>query len=233
MNKSDCTRHEFKYPCDEIQMAIIQSRLESLMRRDPHAANGQYTVRSLYFDNYANRCYYENENGTDPREKYRIRIYNASDSRISLECKRKERGKTSKESCPLSREQADMLANGESLSDLSSHPELLRRFLILMKTQMFSPAVIVEYDRIPYVHETGNVRITLDRNLRSSAAFSDFFAETIPSRPVLPPGRHLLEVKYDELLLDYLKEILQLGSLQRTTFSKYYLCRKYTLGGKA
>ena len=35
-----------------------------------------------------------------------------------------------------------------------------------------------------------------------------------------------------EPLPDYLKELLQLGSLQRTTFSKYYLCRKYTLGGK-
>ena len=108
---------------------------------------------------------------------------------------------------------------------------LLNKFLILQKTQFMRPAVIVEYDRIPYVSATGNVRITLDKNIRSSNAFDRFFDPSLPSRPLMDHAQHILEVKYDELLPDYIKELLQLDSLQQTTFSKYYLCRKYSLGG--
>ena len=69
------------------------------MQIDPHTnKERKYNIRSLYFDDYYNSCFYENENGTDPREKLRIRIYNCSSERITLECKRKEHGKTLKSS---------------------------------------------------------------------------------------------------------------------------------------
>ena len=90
-------RHEIKYVISGAQVKMLQNRLEHMMPRDPHAGEkGLYTIRSLYFDDYQNRCFYENENGTDPREKFRIRIYNHSAAKIRLECKRKERGKTLK-----------------------------------------------------------------------------------------------------------------------------------------
>lgn len=231
MDESFKYRHELKYQCSEEQLAVIQSRLQNLLGYDSHASGGQYIIRSMYFDNYHNRCFYENENGTDCREKYRIRIYDASDNRISLECKRKENGKTHKISCLLTKEELDDIMHGGSLANLSQKPELLRKFLILMRTQLFKPAVIVEYERIPYIYSIGNVRITLDMNIRSSNDFDDFFNPNLSTRPILPKGQHLLEVKYDELLPDFIKEVLQIGELQRTTFSKYYLCRKYANGG--
>ena len=45
----------------------------------------------------------------------------------------------------------------------------------------------------------------------------------------MPTGKHILEVKYDELLPDFLYQLMSLGSLQQTAFSKYYLCRKFTV----
>lgn len=225
-------RYELKYPCDEVQLAVIKVRLSQFMALDPHAQNGSYTIRSMYFDNYQNSCFYENENGTDPREKFRIRIYNADSSRISLECKRKEHGKTYKTACTLSHEQYhQLLSNGKGI-ELSTAPDLLRKFWILMNTQGFRPSVIVEYDRMPYVYELGNVRITLDCNIRSSNDFEHFLDKTLITRPILPRGRHLVEVKYDELLPDFIKSSLELGELRRTSFSKFYLCRKYITGGK-
>lgn len=224
-------RHEIKYQCSEIQLAIIRARLQALMQYDHHAQNGQYTIRSMYFDNYGNRCFYENERGTDPREKFRIRIYNASDKRISLECKRKERGKTQKTSCLLTKDQYYALVNGEGIANLTAQPEVLRKFHHLIQTQHFVPSVIVEYDRIPFIYPVGNVRITLDRNIRSSNDFAHFFREHIPARPILPTGQHLLEVKYDELLPGFIKNVLQLGDLQQTTFSKFYLCKKHSISG--
>ena len=88
--------------------------------------------------------------------------------------------------------------------------------------------MIVEYDRIPYVYQNGNVRITLDTNLRSSRSIDLFLEPSIPHRPVMPPGQQLLEVKYDAYLPDFIYRSLQLSSLRQTAFSKYYLCRKFT-----
>ena len=229
--KEQKSRHEFKYRCTEAQLCVLKNRLDKALPLDAHAGSGGYTIRSMYFDNYANRFYYENENGTDPREKFRIRIYNADASRITLECKRKEHTKTMKTSCRLTMEQyQSILRNSMPLSPEVQNP-VLRKFLYLQKTQGLKPAVIVEYDRIPYVCPTGNVRITLDKNIRSSNAFSNFFDPSLPCRPLLPTAQHILEVKYDELLPDHIHQLLQLDSLQQTTFSKYYLCRKYSFGG--
>ena len=224
-------RSEIKYRCTEAQLALIHSRLQSLMLPDPHAQNGSYAVRSLYFDNYANRCYFENESGVDLREKFRIRIYNASDSRITLECKRKEHGKSYKTACPISMDDYRALLQGGSLRDLGQKPALLRKFSVLMHTQLFRPAVIVAYERTPYVYNVGNVRVTFDRGICSSQDFGAFFSEQLPSRQILPKGEHILEIKYDELLPAFIKEALQTGDLRQSTFSKYYLCRKHSMGG--
>ena len=60
-------RHELKYVVTDAQLALIRGRIQHLISLDSHVGeNGMYQIRSLYFDDYYNRCYYENENGTDP-----------------------------------------------------------------------------------------------------------------------------------------------------------------------
>lgn len=222
-------RHELKYLVSAGQIALLKNRINHLMPLDSHVGTaGKYQIRSLYFDDYYNRCFYENENGTDPREKFRIRIYNCSSERISLECKRKERGKTLKTSCLLTKEQTRLLMSGKVMPDMGSQPELLRKLTMKMMLYRMRPVVIVEYERIPYVYQNGNVRITLDMNVSSSSAVEKFLDREIPKRPVMPIGQHLLEVKYDEYLPDFIYRNLQLENLQQTAYSKYYICRKFT-----
>ena len=222
-------RHELKYVISIGQLVFLQNRMQHLIPLDKHVdENGKYSIRSLYFDDYENRCFYENENGTDPREKFRIRIYNHSTEKITLECKRKEQGKTLKTSCPLTLEQTRLLMKGKVLPDVSQQPEVLRKLTLQMLTRRMRPVVIVEYDRIPYVHKNGNVRITLDMNISSSKDLGSFLDESIPKRPIMSAGQHLLEVKFDEFLPDVIHHNLELHSLSQTAFSKYYLCRKYT-----
>ncbi|MBQ8622312.1 MAG: polyphosphate polymerase domain-containing protein [Oscillospiraceae bacterium] len=223
-------RHELKYLISAAQMQILKTRITGLIPKDPYVtASGGYTIRSLYFDDRQNRAYYENENGTDPREKFRIRIYNASTQKIKLECKRKERGKTLKTSCTLTEEQARMLMNGQCVPDIASQPPVLRKLTNEMRTRQMKPVVIVEYERVPYVYRLGNVRVTFDTNIASSGAVTGFLDGQIPKRQILPAGMHLLEVKFDEYLPDFIYRALMLDSLQQTAFSKYYLCRKYSL----
>lgn len=223
-------RHELKYLISNGQLVQLRARMNGLIAPDPHVGpTGMYNIRSLYFDDYYNRCYYENLAGTDPREKFRIRIYNASDARITLECKRKERGKTLKTSAPLTKEQCLQLMQSTPLPNLNDQPPVLRKLTLEMLQHGMRPAVIVDYNRIPYVCRLGNVRITLDTCISSSNALDDFLNGTIPKRPVMPVGQQLLEVKYDEYLPDVIYRALQLDSLQQTAFSKYFLCRNYTL----
>lgn len=227
--KEPTFRHELKYFISNAQIPMIRNRLNHMLPLDSHAGPaGSYTIRSLYFDDCQNSCFYENENGTDPREKFRIRIYNHNADRITLECKRKERGKTLKTSCPLTREQTLQLMQGKALPNIGDQPPLLQKLTMLMLTRQMRPVVIVEYDRVPYIYALGNVRVTLDTNISSSRDIAHFLDETIAKRPVLPLGQQLLEVKYDEFLPDYIYRSLQLEHLMQTAFSKYYVCRKYT-----
>lgn len=223
-------RHEFKYLCSCSELTMLKVRMKGLLPLDLHAGEaGVYNIRSLYFDDIYDTCLKENEAGTDPREKFRIRIYDHSRERISLELKRKTRGKTQKLSCLLTEAQCRTLMAGE-IPDLSTEsPALLRRLCLQMQTRLMRPKVIVEYERVPYVYPHGNVRITMDENISASGRTELFLEDQIPLRPILAAGQHILEVKYDEYLPDIIYRTVQLENLQQTAFSKYYLCRRYHL----
>ena len=222
-------RHEYKYICSDEQLTLIESRINNLLKIDKHVIEDKkYTIRSLYFDNYNDRCFYENEDGIDPREKFRIRIYNNDDSRISLELKQKYREKTHKEAELISRDIVENFIENK-IKYNSDFSKLLNKLYILNKKELMKPVIIVEYERVPYVYKEGNVRITLDKNISSSKDIKNFFNKKISKRPVMSKGYHILEVKFDEFLPDYIYRNLQLENLQQIAFSKYYLCRKFSL----
>ena len=135
---------------------------------------------------------------------------------------------THKDSCLLSFAQYQSIMDG-SLPASAVNSELLEKFYLLQQQRNLQPKVIVAYERTPFVYAFGNVRITFDRNIGSTTDLSAFFDPHLPVRPVLPFGKSILEVKYDELLPDFLRNSMNLGSLRQTTFSKYYLCRKFTI----
>ena len=194
-------RHELKYACTMPQLKIVEGRIRPLLRLDPHAGQtGRYGIRSVYFDDWQDTCYRENEDGTDPREKFRIRIYNGSAGQITLELKQKMRGMTRKLSCPLTKEQCRQALEGKFLQDGDDLPPVLRKFILQQKLRRLQAKVIVEYERVPRVFALGNVRITLDENIVSSAHTERFLEGDFPRRPIMPPGMHVLEVKYDEFL---------------------------------
>lgn len=226
-------RHEYKYLNDEMQKAVLKARVKAVMKPDRYAGNQNcYRVRSLYFDSFNDSCYYENESGIGERAKYRIRIYNANAGRIVLEKKSKRSQMTIKESCHIDEAICRQLMLGQGIQLTSNMKKEQIRLLGEMQRMTMRPVVIVEYLRYPFVFQSGNVRVTFDENINSSNDISHFLEERIVSRPVLPKGMSVLEVKWDEFLPTYIKEYIQLETLQWSSFSKYYLCRKYnTYGG--
>lgn len=223
-------RHEYKYLCSETQIAMIQNRINNLLKIDSHTIEQEntYNVRSLYLDDYYNTYYYENESGVDQREKIRIRIYNNCDERISLEIKQKQNGKTYKNIELITRNIAEDIINNE-LQFNKEYGNVLQKVWLLNRQRLLKPAVIVDYERIPYIYKQGNVRITIDKNISSSKDFHDFFEKDILKRPINKLGYHILEVKFDEFLPDYIYKSLEIEHLKQITYSKYYLCRRYSL----
>lgn len=91
-----------------------------------------------------------------------------------------------------------------------------------MASRQLRPRIIIEYERTAFVYPSGNVRITFDRNIAFSDRLADFMEDSIALTPVLGKGKHILEVKFDEFLPDFIAQLLELNTLERTSFSKFY-----------
>ncbi len=225
-------RHEFKYIESGSSLLPIEKRLAAFMRKDSHVPErGFYNIRSLYFDDYDNSFLQENIDGTDLREKWRIRIYNHSSSVINLEKKSRKGDLIRKDSCALTREQYETALKG-SIDIRETNQPLFNAFCISLRERLLHPVVIVEYERTPFTAKEGNVRVTFDRNIRSSPELDALLSDReLKSRPVLTRGQDLLEVKYDAFLPNHIAHAIEYGKMQRTSFSKYALARRFPYNG--
>lgn len=221
-------RNEHKYFVKEADLRILECKIKDICSIDSHAAAGKYSIRSVYLDTVDFRYYYENEAGTDPREKWRIRMYDYNAEYLSLECKVKYRTMTQKKSCFIDKRSVEQILEGIWFPDIGRLTDLQREFYMKYATFGLRPSVIVDYERVPYTYDIGNVRITFDKFLSGSKDFDSFWNPELCKIPILGKGTHVLEVKFDEMLPDYIKDSLQLGTLNRTSCSKYYLCKKYS-----
>lgn len=220
-------RVEKKYLCSDYEIAILKNRLCNLLPADIYQSGESYTIRSAYFDTIYDTCFYENEAGVDRRSKYRIRIYNNSDRSINFEIKEKCNGYIKKQKYGISRQVCDEVLSGKCVSEVfDAQHQVRNRILLQQKIALLKPVIIIDYERSAFVLPTGNVRITFDRNISASSNVYDFFENSTRMIPLLPPQQHLLEVKYDELLPDYVAQTLNLENLRRVSFSKYYLGRQ-------
>ena len=204
---------------------VLRDRAQSVMARDSHVCHDEgYLIRSIYFDDPYNSCYYANEDGVTPREKWRIRSYDLNGDYLLLECKRKEHDMIRKSSCRISHDEFEKLLIGIPIITGES---LIKRFSVLQQTYLMKPSVMVEYMRLPYVFPQGNVRLTFDYNISSSIEFPGFFSSDIYRRPALARGEQLVEVKFDEYIPDFLYHLIQLTNMRQITFSKYCICRRH------
>ena len=106
-------RHEWKHEITWSDLLAIRARLYAVAERDPHAEDGCYHIRSLYFDNLNDRALREKIDGVNRREKFRIRYYNGDTSFIKLEKKSKLNGLETKYSAPLTKEEAQKIVDGD------------------------------------------------------------------------------------------------------------------------
>lgn len=226
-------RHEKKYICPLEYMEVMRFRISNILSYDSHVnAQGKYFIKSLYFDSYNDSCLYQNEAGEDPRQKWRIRTYNHDKAHIALELKEKKNGLIRKETCLLSYEQY-LDAFRAKLRPNSENAPLLNKFVLEQMMKGLKPKVIVQYERVPFILERDKIRITFDFNIFSCPVehAGALFSETVIKRPILRNGIWLLEVKYGKGMPEYVRHLLHMREMSEVNFSKYYLCRKYSMTG--
>lgn len=219
-------RHELKFEISSGDLLVIRNRMSAIMKRDIHAVDGVYTIRSLYFDNASNKALREKLNGVNIREKFRLRYYNNDASLIHLEKKSKINGLCSKESATVTKEQVEAILSGDCFWMAQSDEPLVRELYCKMTCEGLRPKTVVDYLREPFVFSPGNVRVTIDSNIRTGVRSADFlnpYCVSVPagSAPVI------LEVKWDEFLPDIVRDALQLPNCRVGAFSKYAACRIY------
>ncbi|MBQ5319563.1 MAG: polyphosphate polymerase domain-containing protein [Oscillospiraceae bacterium] len=219
-------RHEWKHEINYSDMIILRQRLKAVMKPDENAVDGKYFIRSLYFDNISDKALHEKIDGVNCREKFRIRYYNDDTSLIHLEKKSKINGLGNKQSANLSAEEAQKIVDGDFDWMIDCDRPLVQELYSKMKSQGLRPKTIVDYTREPFVFSAGNVRVTLDYDIRTGLYCTDFFN---PDCITIPAGNApiILEVKWDEFLPSVIRDIVQLESRHTAAFSKYAACRIY------
>ncbi|MCR4861669.1 MAG: polyphosphate polymerase domain-containing protein [Ruminococcus sp.] len=218
-------RHEIKHEINYSDLITIRHRLATVASPDPHTINGKYLIRSLYFDNLADKALMEKINGMCRREKFRIRYYNGDTSVIHLEKKTKIDHLGNKQSAPLTAQQAQSIVDGDTEWMLGSEFPLVRELYSKMQTQGIAPKTIVDYTREPFIYPAGNVRVTLDYNIRSGLRCTDFLSPDCVTVPV--SDSIILEVKWDGFLPDIIRDAVSLADRREGAFSKYAACRIY------
>ena len=223
-------RHELKYIISEGEHKLLATRIKACLKQDYHAARngGEYLIRSLYFDDPFDSAVAEKADGVGSRDKFRIRIYNLSDSTIKLERKHKEGQYIKKDSVSLSRQDCDEIVRGKLECLKHNDSPFAMQFYGIFKANHLKPKVLVDYTREPYVFPAEDVRITFDKNVRTAMRCTDLFNPNVITYPVWDLRNcMILEVKFNESLPQYVGELLTLGSSQRTAASKYVFCRQY------
>ncbi len=219
-------RHEWKHEITYLDMLLIRQRLKAVAKVDKNAVDGKYQIRSLYFDTPSDTALREKLNGVSRREKFRIRYYNGNTSFINLEKKIKMAGLGTKISANLTKEQAQAIVDGNLDWMKENEQELVRELYVKMKNDGLRPKTIVDYEREPFIFSAGNVRVTLDYNIRTGLGCTDFLNTECITVPVAE-SPIILEVKWDNFLPSVIKDAVQLENRQTKAFSKYAVCRMY------
>lgn len=221
-------RHEQKIEIGYGDLLALRARLGAVLKPDPHAPDGRYVIRSLYFDNDRNKALQEKLDGVNHREKFRLRLYNGDVDFIRLEKKSKINGLCRKESVVLTEAQVQALCEGTvpATGTFRDASPLVQEFLCKMRSQGLIPKTLVEYTREAYIYGPGNVRVTLDYDIRTGLSGTDFLN---PDCVIVPAGNApaILEVKWDEYLPDIIRDLIQMPHRRVGAFSKYAACRIY------
>ncbi len=226
------SRFEFKYILNKGVSQSVQNEIKNFMTYDGYinkkSSDKNYYVRSIYFDNDEFFNFNEKVDGLKIRHKFRIRTYSnilKNKTKLFLEQKGRNNERTYKIRTNILKEDLNLFFTKSKLFYLKgkySKTKLIEKFVFDSLRKKLSPKVIIDYNRRPFINNTGlYFRLTFDSNLRSCISKS-LFNNRSPWKKCID-GYDILEVKFDTTIPAWFQKIIQSYQLNRTSISKYVL----------
>jgi len=218
-------RQEKKYLISLDRYYYLSRQLSRVLEEDAHSSGDGYLIRSLYFDDIDDTDYIEKINGVEVRKKIRLRNYGPNSTTAKLELKQKQGQWQKKRSLPLDKGKSLELIRGNYAPLLECNTDFADECFGIMSMRCYRPKAVVSYTRKVYVAKENETRITFDHNIKGSESYFNIFCPNMTENPIFDPYMVVLEVKYNNFLLGYIKDIIQHSNESERAISKYCLGR--------
>jgi hypothetical protein len=180
-------RHELKYDISYDDYLVLRIRLKKYAEYDTNASDrGYYKIHTLYIDNPH----------LDSNETFRIRYYNNDTSYIVLEKKTFINSLCFSKNTVITKEQCEHILINDIDFIKNSDDALVQELYAKMKYRFLAPAHVEHYIREPFILNMGKIRITIDRNIHTTAAVNEFFSNPKISSKIF--NNIIMGFKYDE-----------------------------------
>lgn len=215
-------RHELKYYINRSDYEYARALLRELMQHDSHQKSEDgYFIRSVYFDDIYDSSVEEKLAGIENRDKYRLRIYDPDQSWAKLERKRKYNNYVKKSTVIVSKEEAQQILTGTYECLLEKDNSDARSIYYDLKRAYYRPVVTVDYIRDVYMLDYNEIRITFDKQLRSSTEDMSLFSSDVQTEPIQKEEVIIMEVKFNTCLPSWFTDVFRFESATLSAISKY------------
>ena len=231
-------RYELKFPISLAQKLKFVKEVCPGVVADTNGVCATYRVSSMYFDTADLRAYWQKMDGEAVRSKIRLRYYTAAaenQPRIQtafMEIKHRLNDLVLKERVQLTDEGANtILADVRELVDLDRHvianiPPAARttveRIQRAASAPNFSAVNVISYLREAWEGSVDRrLRLTFDSSCQAYAPQSYLDVAFNCGTRILREGEFIMEVKFDEAIPRWIRDLVARNGLHLQRFSKY------------
>jgi hypothetical protein len=229
----DIRRYEIKYFIPNELIPKVGEYIQPFVKVDPYilkSKKNRYTVRSIYYDTPELDYYFAKVEGLKIRKKLRIRGYNLQKKFAFLEIKRKYVNNVFKERCRLPFPFIGQIVSDPDTASIDRYKDdynthlVSGKFIYNLSDSGLEPTVMVIYERKAFIGaDDDRLRVTIDSNvrIRSKPHLEDLF-DGAPLK-VFPGNISILELKFDNFMPDWMRQLPQKLGIRKEPISKYCL----------
>jgi SPX domain protein involved in polyphosphate accumulation len=232
------SRYEIKFKITNDQKERFLDAAKVNLRPDPFGDDACYRVTSVYYDSPNLDFYWQKADGEAIRRKLRLRFYgqpaspdSLKDHVFFLELKHRIKDSVGKERIKLTPEGALSILNDyRELQNLKNHidekdlmnSETVSIMQWLHNMMQFQAANTISYHREAWIG-TVDQRLRLTFDQMASAYSPDSFAKVgiEPGLPLIAPGESIMEIKFNQSIPRWIRDIVIAQKLVPQRFSKY------------
>ena len=218
------SRFELKYRLSHSEYFKIKNAIIKHMKKDKYteiSKNNKYLVRSIYFDNYKFKNYYEKVQGDYSRIKIRVRTYTKNpnkNTKLSVELKTRSGELMEKFTTFINYQEYLYFINHQNFMQIDN--KVLTEVARLSYIHNFKPVVVTEYWREGYEsRDKRRLRMTFDHDIKFQKT-SDLFDQKKIYRKRIK-NDIIFEIKYTGKLPYWVSNLIREYGLKRLANSKY------------